>query len=58
LESAINATTVGQSVNSVDERIALGTGTDQKILIAHLVSDQSGAWKIQSVSDPLTGGTP
>lgn len=56
-ESSIQATTFGQSVNSTDEKVVLGTGTEQKELIVHLVADQSGAWKIQSVSNASTGGT-
>jgi hypothetical protein len=56
--SSIQAQPIGQSVNSADEQVLIGSGTDQITLLVHTVRDQTGAWKIQSVSKTAaTDGT-
>lgn len=50
--SHMDVETIGQSVRSYDVKVTLGTGDDTYSVIAHVVRENDGSWKIDSVFRP------
>lgn len=49
----ISVSAVSQSIDSSDELVTLGTGSEQAKVLAHVTKNRStGAWQISSVSAP------